>query len=684
MAGDIGRIRSRRRGLVTLALFVLGVAAPGGQEAEIFIEPRRIVRGAMTEIRIRTSFPWDEAVDIGRPELDKSLVWIAYPSARSWTPEEEPEVRLVEVLAKIQVTRPGIFSLDSFRIRSGDRELVTPLIELIGLERDESNLPYPVSVEWRTLPEKFWQSQAVPIVLEARNLTALTLADSTFLENASVGLLEDTRNLGSVQTRQFGEDVLYDMPVASWIWTVNEQGEFDFPAVRVSVAGLSRWVEARTVNVLPLPAPALESSAVGKFKLDVSWDEGPHSVGDIVSVRVRASGVGNLNVLKLPAPELESAVLVGEKSGSSYVPTLMGYEGWREEYFDFQIDEMGDLELLVPAWSWFDPENGLQEWIGFRTSLIVLGAEVLEHASKADLLLGTRLFRYNKSAFHWRNGFWALLYLPGFLVLITLLILGRMGKLSGKLEVFNWKLKTLSLLSMLFLLLSSSKQNPISQFELVNRAEASARRGDWETAAELYAEFENGREHPGLLHDFSVVHMELGRPDLAIASIRQALFLRPGVRRFEKTLDVLEEDLGLSDQVSPTLTFPPALAFIPLVLGVNGFFFLLILLMFRRGVRELNFLVLITFFLISSIAAVAVCDNLWNRHTAGVKENSKPLRKIPSPLASDWVQLSAGEMLRIVAFRGDDCLIRTGYGLEGWLPRSSLIIVSGKYRDDFW
>ena len=168
MAGDIGRIRECRGGLVILTLSVLAFRALGGQEAEISIEPKRVVRGAMANIRIRTSVPWGEVVDIRRPELDKSLVWIAYPSAQSWTPEGEPGMGFVEVLAKIQVADSGIFPLGSFQIRSGDWEVVTPAAELVGLERDEANFPYPVTVEWRILPEEFWQNQSVPIVLEAK------------------------------------------------------------------------------------------------------------------------------------------------------------------------------------------------------------------------------------------------------------------------------------------------------------------------------------------------------------------------------------------------------------------------------------------------------------------------------------------------------------------------------------
>ena len=69
-------------------------------------------------------------------------------------------------------------------------------------------------------------------------------------------------------------------------------------------------------------------------------------------------------------------------------------------------------------------------------------------------------------------------------------------------------------------------------------------------------------------------------------------------------------------------------------------------------------------------------ERLWKRPTAVVKMNSEPLRKIPGPLATDWIQLPAGSALSVTAVEDNDFLVRTGYGLEGWLPRSSLILVS--------
>ena len=60
---------------------------------------------------------------------------------------------------------------------------------------------------------------------------------------------------------------------------------------------------------------------------------------------------------------------------------------------------------------------------------------------------------------------------------------------------------------------------------------------------------------------------------------------------------------------------------------------------------------------------------------AVVRTGAESLRKIPEPLATDWIRLPAGTSLRVLAEEGENRLVRTGYGLEGWLPSSSLLIV---------
>jgi hypothetical protein len=124
------------------------------------------------------------------------------------------------------------------------------------------------------------------------------------------------------------------------------------------------------------------------------------------------------------------------------------------------------------------------------------------------------------------------------------------------------------------------------------------------------------------------------------------------------------------------LKIAPSLVFVIWLAGMNIFFGALTLLMFRRDAREVILFVSAIILLTASSIMMAYTNKLWGSATAVVRVNSEPLRKIPGPLATDWIQLPAGSAVTVTAIEGDDSLVRTGYGLEGWLSNSSLILVS--------
>ncbi|MCK5735671.1 MAG: SH3 domain-containing protein, partial [Spirochaetaceae bacterium] len=143
-----------------------------------------------------------------------------------------------------------------------------------------------------------------------------------------------------------------------------------------------------------------------------------------------------------------------------------------------------------------------------------------------------------------------------------------------------------------------------------------------------------------------------------------------------ETQSYIEERFGLSDQESVSMKLPPSLFFIIWLVFINAFFASLTWLMFRRN--ALDFIILVSAILLLSASTITMIymEKLWKRPTAVVKLHSEPLRKIPGPLATDWIQLPAGSAVSVTAVEDDDYLVRTGYGLEGWLPSSSLIFVS--------
>ena len=669
---DGARSKQRRtyRGLVAFLLSLASMTA-GAQTtdtATVDFDPERVVIGRTFTLQLRTSIPWGEEVRISRPELEGPMVWWAYPYARPWTvaAEDGRTVRMIEVLAAIRVDAPGFHVIGPFRIQAGDREAVTPAKEVIGLKADEADLPYPVFTQWRTRPARVWQGQAVPVILEARNLVSLALADTAVLNSAPQGLLEEAPGLGGINTRPHGNDILYDVPMASWIWTQTGTGTFNFPGVRISVAGLERSSPGFPVEVLPVPESALASGAVGRFRVDMETEEGPYHAGEIVSVRIRVEGEGNMNVLNPPVPEFEGANLVGQSSTSSYLPGPLGFEGWREERYDFQVESAGDMELGVPGWVWFDPEGeGSVRRVSPSSRILKIEEQTGEGEAEEHVrLLGDGLFRYPAAKFTWRVQHWFLLALPGSILLVVMFLLRRPGH----------KVLAAVILIPLFMSASSIDSN------LLLKASDAASHGDsgnWENAETGYLSIlAEAGESPGLLHDLSIVEMELGRTDMAVSLMRRALLLRPGSSQLTESLRILENRLTLDDQVPVPLRWPPALVFILLLLSINAFFLMLALLMSRQDGRVVILLISMSLVLAGTIAMTITTERLWSRPTAVVRADSAPLRKIPGPLATDWIQLPAGSAVSIVAEEGSDILVRTGYGLEGWLSESSIIPVS--------
>ena len=662
----IGR-RRIRRGLVVFLFAASFFRVAAAETANLEVDPGTVIRGRSVTLRVRTMIPWGADVEIEEPELFGSIVWLSMPYTRPWSIEnlDGSYTRLVEAVASIRVDEPGFHLIDGFVIRSGIYEVVTEPKEIIGLDRDEDGSSYPVFAGRRPTPESVWAGQAVPVILEARNLESLALGNSVSLQNAPEGLVEEAPGLGGIITHPYGDDVLYDVPVGSWIWTLTEPGDYIFPSARVNVSGLVRTVPSFNVNVRPLPEAIRDSGAVGSFRVGSEWDEGPYSVGDLISVRVRIEGEGNINVLKVPVPEMDGASLVGSGSSSSYIPGPSGYEGWREERFDFQIERAGDLAVRIPGWYWVEPgtDGKIRRIEAKKGTVGVSKSSGTPEKSAASFLLGNDLFRYKTTIFNGRTSYFYLLTLPGFILFVVFFFIKRPG------------LRSLTAALVLPLLLSSSNIGPEAASSAVFAVQ-SAREGNWDVAEETYFRLrETYGELPGLLHDAAIVENELGRTDLAVSYLRRAMYLRPGSRRFANTLFFIEEREGLSDQVPVSPRWSPSIPFGLWILASNLFFLALTLIMYKRDAREVILFVSALIFAAASGSAVAFTEVRWDEPTAVVGADAEPLRKIPGPLATDWIKLPSGTAVEVTAVEGTDCLVLTGYGLEGWLPQSSLLLI---------
>ena len=667
---DISRIPGHRAysRLVALTLALLVTTSSWGADTvRLEFEPNRVVRRERTTFQIRTMIPWQRGAEITRPELPEGLTWWAYPYPRPWvaTAEDGAQIRMIEVLGALRVDAPGFYTVPSFQVKVGDEEVYTQPVELIGLEPDEREFLYPVTTRWRALPQQIWEGQAVSLVLEARNLTSLALPDTSGLRGSPSGLLEEAPGLGGIITRPHGQDILYDVPMASWIWTPGSTGLLNFPGSWVTVSGLTRATPAFSAEVLPLPQSVQNSGAVGQFRLSYEVDPGPYRVGDTVSVRLRVEGEGNLNVLRLPQPQWDGAVQVGDGASLSYVPGPQGYEGWREQRYDFRLERQGNASVRIPSWTWLDPSQDGRTFTesSFLRTLQVDAAGGVEKRKGLPQTLGAEAYSYQASVFHWRSPQWFLLALPGAVFMFVLFLVKRPGP------------RGLGVLLILPLFLSASQVNQTDTQGAINAA-MLIQEGQFLQALESYDQLIDVHGNlPGLLHDRGIAALGAGKGDEAVHDLRTALLMRPGSPRLAQTLEEIENALSLTDQELTPLRWPPIIAFLFWLISVNAVFGVAARLLYVREARVAIALAAIIMVFLGSSGFMLGAEWLWSRPIAVVRTGAESLRKIPEPLATDWIRLPAGTSLRVLAEEGDNRLVRTGYGLEGWLPSSSLLAV---------
>ena len=65
-------------------------------------------------------------------------------------------------------------------------------------------------------------------------------------------------------------------------------------------------------------------------------------------------------------------------------------------------------------------------------------------------------------------------------------------------------------------------------------------------------------------------------------------------------------------------------------------------------------------------------NSIWKHPVSVVAWDDQPLTRIPDPLAEEWVNLPAGTTVQVKAVEELNCLVQTGFGLEGWLPMDAL------------
>ncbi|MDC7234522.1 MAG: hypothetical protein PQJ58_14915 [Spirochaetales bacterium] len=667
-AGKCIRFRS---GLVVLFFLIFPSVFVQAVDAEW---KDQIIENQRFTLKYITTYPGRQAVQIDDPVWPEGISKISGPYTAQRTVENEDGsfATVLQVIYTLRGSTPGIFSIPPVRVSDGVTVQRSGVEEIPILRRDEGFLRYPLLLEWKKHPETVYTGQAVPLVLMMNNMEEISLPDSVSVATPEKALLEQVRGLGDIQYSVQGEDTLFHVPMQTWMLTPAAAGSVTLSPVQVKILGLNRVSDRLTLNVSPLPEEvSTTGGGVGNFSYSLNISDQSTAVDEAILLSIVLEGTGNLNYLELPEPRFSESLTVVKRDLSDYQAGEEGFTGRRELQYTITVQEEGEFNIHVPPFNWLNPETGRissHTSRDFKVEFLSL-LDTLQDSDISYTLLPSDRFQEGNRLPLYRHPAAYLLLLPGFIILL----LSRSRK-------FRKSLLLVSLLggSAVSLVLTSSAASDLIEEAWMNEAQDSFDREEYVPALRLYR---GGAEewsanwvyqyNRGILHFLNKENAE------AVASMRRALYLSGGHSQVRNTLSSLENNLDLDNQIDVSLLMPPGLMFLLFVLSVNLLFLCIVWYSLKKGSLPVVLIFVLSLSCLLSASGLIRSHWLLSRNEAVVRFDVA-LRKIPEMGGTDWIRIKEGTSVELVSYHKSFALIRSAYGLEGWIPVTDLIHVNGE------
>lgn len=652
---------ARHRRTLCLGLVMLSLASAAGAqslpEARVVLNSDRFVVGSRWTLDIMIDTPNPLTVRVPVPALPSNLSLSEGPYIRETSWEKVPGTlsRAIKASFTLRTLQPGIVEVGPFEVRVGQKTVTVAPVTVYLLAADEAKRRFPVELRWVKPEGPLYEGQAIPLLLQARNLDTLAQPQELGLVAPPGSLWEKAVGLGEIEIISIDEDRIMNVPWGGWMLIPTKAGTLTVPGFQASVAGLVRTVPPLTLEILPLPPEAAGGRAVGDFSYSIEAKQGDASLGGSLVVVQEVSGRGNFPYLVPPEVTVPGLTLVSRQEGTRYRAARGGYEGSLVVTWKFSTDRARTVDLVLPGFQAFQSSTGrVDTWDPRRISLsLSLPSEAAADAVPQTLPLdwaGVQAVRPWGIA---RSPWALLLFLPGPLFLAATFFFGSRGR--GLLVLLAG------------LLLLSAAEAPPPGFEQAERAEGAEAADRWGAITEA------SPDEPGLWYNKALACRDAGRTAEAVHAFRMAL--RTGFQGdlAARGLALLEEKELLTDQFLPWSGWPTNLLFLMLCLGVNLAF--LFWGLQRISGASIWLIPLSMAVLASAAAGVFVLGAEAARYEADavVGLADGPIRKVPGDLAETWMTLKAGTIVRVQGASERWVLVQTGYGLEGWVEASDLM-----------
>lgn len=654
------RIRIQR--LVAAVLFC-AASTPllDAQGVELALSNTRLREGQELLVQIEVDYPTFEEVELrGELAVDK-LVLVEGPTLRTIRGLRFADQLRTLIQLEYRATTAGRTVLPAFEIAVAGQSFATEprLLEIV--DPDVQSDLVPPDLAWRASSLRVYEGEAVGVFLELRNLTDFTFPDDLTVANPSSGLFQEVQGIGSVNRTTVDDTELLSIPIATFIYTPSQTGEVAIPPAEMQIGPFTRRSDPLTIEVDPLPDRVARTGAVGRYDYEVWANTDRVRFGDGVGIIMRVEGEGNLDFFRFPTIEVENAIQVGSREESRFTPSEMGYTGYRQQVVELSLQREGVFEIDPPEFAWVDPRTRrVRSDAGEPIRVVVEGAEEepVQAQPTAELVpltteevLGMERPRLFDS---WTS---YLLLLPGPLVFFI---------------GFLWTRRR-HILPLIFVVAAVSSLVADSHGELVDAGVSAIKAGRYLEAIDRFHTALRERPHsPGLYYNLAVVYQRLDEPAYTVYNLRRAVEERPLEPRFREALRQVEASLGMQGQLEPGRLLHPDSYFAAGVVFFNLLFLVMALRRLPRGGR----IILATVLLLLAVASFSVLGyrlTLGDRPIAVIGPGSGPLRRIPDAESRPWLSLPATTPVEIVKRMPPLVLVRTAYGVKGWISETAVL-----------
>ncbi len=617
-------------------------------------------------LKLELTIPHDKASDIiaDEPPTPDGLRLYYGPDMRPRTrTDEKGELeKYVLIVYEYRTTKKGVINLGTFHfhLREGGEEFSTTPEEFILLDRDERNLSYPIDAQWVLPDGRYYENQSIPVTLEVTGAGQMAFPTKIDVSSPTGAVFQDISAYSGIQTIRHKRGQAYNIPAATYMLNPTRSGQILLDRARVDILGVRRTTDRVVLNILPLPSQVANTRAIGRFEQEYELATPEISEGGEILLTIAIKGTGNLYGLLPPTIDTDLTSL-GVEDSIQVNPSSEGYKGIRTFHYRFLGDSTGQHHLQIPAYSVLNPQTGRVYNLASHNLVVdVTHADIEESKEVPDysLIAKEELSNFQESKLY-ANPFQHLWILPGIFCFVLLAFTKKRGK-------------SVMTLAIIFLISAGIPKDFPDSSDAYN----AWMDGDYEMASVLFSTYADQTQNAAFYYNAGVSYLKENKVGEGLYALRKAIRIKPMNLIFRDTLKDWEDYFNYPKSVNPAFMIHGNVFYFVLILSIN--LVLIFAGLFVRYKKGSQFFVAILFAMTLVVSGTGLIYTLWyNSLSQGiVMEADSPIVKVPSDKASEWMTLVEGTSFQIKGLSNNYYLIRTSYGLEGWILKDRIRILS--------